>query len=272
MNNTIKLIALDLDGTLNNDQKVITASTKEALLEAQQKGICLALISGRPAAGLSRECHALELAKYNGLLVSYNGAKIADAKSKTILYEKKIPNKMARDLLKHLQQFPVSVMVTDDVSLYAEDENGYKVKSEAANNQLLVQEVPDLAKAITFEPVKVLIAAPNEVLLAHQNAISEPFKEQLSFAISAPFYLEVTMKDISKGSAINHICQVMNIEANAIMAFGDAQNDVPMLKAAGWGVAMGNACDDVKAIADEVTASNNEDGIAKTLRKHKICA
>jgi hydroxymethylpyrimidine pyrophosphatase-like HAD family hydrolase len=85
---------------------------------------------------------------------------------------------------------------------------------------------------------------------------------------SAPWFYEGTIKGVSKLSALEHACDKLGIDRREVMAFGDAQNDMSMLAFAGYGVAMGNACDELKAMADEITATNNEDGIAVTLARH----
>ena len=98
-----KMLAFDLDGTLNNDDKVITPKTKEAIMSLQKQGVVVALVSGRQAPGLKREAEALELDKYHGLRISYNGGRIEDATTKEILFDSSIDNETAVKFLRHLE-------------------------------------------------------------------------------------------------------------------------------------------------------------------------
>lgn len=263
-----KMIALDLDGTLNNDQKVITKRTKEALIAVQKKGVKVVLASGRPASGLKRESDALELEKYNGILLSYNGGKVVDATTKKVLYEKSLPNNTAVRLLKHLEDFPVTPIVDDGKHYYTTSKDEFMIEFESRLNNMGIKEVENVADSVDFNPVKVLIAAPKEQLVPASEGIKEPFEEELSFVQSTPYYLEATMRGINKASSLQAVCDVLDISPKEVMAFGDEQNDLKMIEFAGLGVAMGNACDKLKAVADEITLSNNEDGIAHTLEKY----
>ena len=266
-----KLIALDIDGTLINDNKVITARTQEVLIHAQKNGIKVALASGRPAAGLNNFAKQLQLDQYNGLLVSYNGGKVIDATTNYVLYEKSIPNPLAVKLVRKLEHYHVVPFVDDGKNMYVTDENGFQVQHESTGNNLLPYVVTSIADEVekrNFSPVKILIAAPQEYLQPKIAELKEGFEEDLEFILSAPFYLEATMKGINKAVSLHQSCQKIGIRSDEIIAFGDAQNDYAMLEYVGLGIAMGNACEELKAIANEVTLSNNEDGIAVALEKH----
>lgn len=263
-----KMIVLDIDGTLTNDEKKITPRTKNALLRAQEKGVILVLASGRPVAGLMKFCHELELETHKGLLLAYNGGKVIDAQTKELIYEKTIPLDRAKAILSHLEQFPVTPMVDDGSCLYVPDKNGHKVDYESSINDLSVKELFPLSEKLNFSPVKVLTAAPNEVLLSVMDEITGPFEEEFSFIMSAPFYLECNMKGISKADSLAKVCESLQLIPEEVISFGDAQNDLSMIRFAGLGVAMGNACEELKEAANEITLSNNEDGIAVVLEKY----
>lgn len=263
-----RLIALDLDGTLNNDHKKITQKTKEALIAVQKQGVIVVLASGRPTPGLRRESDELELEKYHGLLLSYNGGRIVDASTEEVIYERSLPKDTAVKLLKHLETFPVTPIVEDGKYYYTADRKGFMIEFESRLNQMDIKIVNNIADELNFNPVKIMIAAPNEHLIPVSDKIMEPFAYELSFVQSTPFYLEATMKGVDKASSLQTICDYLSISPSQVMAFGDAQNDISMLHFAGLGVAMGNAIDEVKLAADEVTLSNNEDGIAHMLYKY----
>lgn len=262
-----KLIALDIDGTLYNDEKKITHKTRQALIDAQKNGHVAVLASGRPTPGLYLQSEELKLEKYHGLLLSYNGGKVTDITSNEVIYQKAIPNKTAKKLLKHLEKFDVNPIVDDGVYIYTNKPNGFKLDFESQQNRLEIKKVDNICNSVDFDPVKILIAAPNEILAPLIDEICKPFKDTLSFVMSAPFYLEATVKGVTKAHALKKISEKLNIDRSDVIAFGDAENDMSMIEYAGKGVAMGNACETLKEAADMVTLSNNDDGIAFALDK-----
>ena len=265
----IKLITLDIDGTLDNDERTISPRTQAALRAVEEQGVRLMLCSGRQAPGLRHEAELLKLASYHGLLASYNGGRIQEATTGEILFDSSIENGLARRFLRHLEQWPeLSPIVDDGESIYTTDENRHKVHDESRNNNLKIKIVPDIAAAVTWRPVKILTAAPEGILVPHLADIREGFEDELSFVQSAPWFYEATVKGVAKESAIRQVMEKFDIKAEEIMAFGDAQNDMGMLELAGYAVAMGNAIPELKQMADEVTLSHNSDGIAATLERY----
>ena len=262
-----KLIAMDLDGTLNNDQKVITEKTKAALMAAQRKGIRLALASARPSPGLFKERDILRLQDHKGILMSYNGGRIVDAETGKVLFETSMDLEETKQVLRKLEDLPVTPILDDGVQFYVTDKNGYKVDYECKNNNMVCSEVGNLADFLTFAPIKILMSVQPEELAEVQKQIADFLPESLTVVQTAAFYLEVIPRIINKGQGIRDICKVLGIEPTEVVSFGDAANDIPMLEAAGMGVAMGNAQEAVKQAADMVTLSNNEDGIAVALEK-----
>ena len=262
-----KLIAMDLDGTLNNDQKIITEKTKAALMAAQEKGIRLALASARPSPGLFKERDILRLQDHNGILMSYNGGRIVDAATGKVLFETSMDLEETRQVLRQLEKLPVTPILDDGVQFYVTDKNGFKVEYECKNNNMVCSEVGNLADFLTFAPIKILMSVEPSELKAVQQQIAAFLPESLTVVQTAAFYLEVIPRVINKGQGIRDICGVLGIDPSQVISFGDAENDIPMLKAAGMGIAMGNAAEPVRQAADLVTLSNNEDGIAAALEK-----
>lgn len=262
-----KLIAMDLDGTLNNDQKIITEKTKAALMAAQKAGIRLALASARPSPGLFKERDILKMQDYQGILMSYNGGRIVDAGSGKVLFETSMDMEQTKQVLRQLEKLPVTPILDDGAQFYVTDRNGYKVDYECRNNNMVCTEVENLADFLCFAPIKILMSVQPEELQEVQSTIAAMLPESLTVVQTAAFYLEVIPKVINKGQGIRDICKVLQITPEEVISFGDAANDIPMLLAAGVGVAMGNASEAVKQAADMVTLSNNEDGIAAALEK-----
>ena len=277
----IKAILLDIDGTLTNSKKEITPETLTALKNAQDRGIRLVLASGRPAKGLSHYGDLLNMWMHHGLFVCYNGARVArviDCENKEVLVDVTIKPELVTAVLEHMKKFDVIPIVTYGEYMVVEDvyhcmiKNGDQdfnvVQYESRMNNYRLMECEDLAKFTNFPVNKILTAADSDYLQAHWQEMREPFKDTLSCMFTSNFYYEYTSLGIDKGAALREAMAKIGIKPEECIAFGDAENDIPMLEFAGIGVAMGNARDAVKAMADEVTLSNEEDGIAHSLYRH----
>ena len=276
----IKMIFLDIDGTLTNDEKVITPKTREALLAAQEKGVKLAIASGRPGRGLYHWAEELDLVAHHGLFVCFNGASVLDSATKEELYSCSMSPEDAKAVIHHIRQFDVVPMIAKSHHMHTTDIYGatidYKnhpfdvVRFEARSNGYLLCEHRDLEAWITEPVEKILTAGEPAYLRAHWEEMYAPFVDRLSGMFTSDYYFEYTAKGVDKGKAIEAVGKHLGILPEEMMAFGDADNDIAMLKYVGHGIAMGNAMDSVKAIADDVTLDNNHDGIAAALVKYGV--
>lgn len=262
-----RLIAMDLDGTLNNDQKQIDEATRRALMAAQDRGVRLLLASARPLPGLYRERDALELTGHRGILMAYNGGLIVEAATGEVLSATAMDRGRAAFVLRSLEALPVTPILDDGERFYVIDRNGYKVEYECWNNRMSCVEVPNLADFLSFAPCKILMSVDPGRIESVQAEIAAFLPPELTVVRTAAFYLEVIPRAVNKGQGLRAACAAIGIDPGQAIAFGDSQNDIEMLKAAGVGVAMGNAEAAVKAAADQVTASNNQNGIAVALER-----
>lgn len=274
---TIKAIVLDMDGTLFNDKKEITTKTKEALIQAQKNGIKVVLASGRPHAAMKAAAIELEMEQYNGILVSYNGAFVCGAGSEKELFSQPLPIKLSRSILEHLKNFNVKPMIVHNDYMYVNDVYDCMleldkpmgvfniIKYEARGGNFLLSEKADLAAFVDFPLYKILVAGQPDYLEKNSDAMMAPFKDHVSGVFSAPMYFEFTNQGIDKAKALDQVLNDLNIPAEKVIAFGDGHNDLSIINYAGIGIAMDNAVNELKAVADKTTLSNNEDGIAVTL-------
>ena len=248
--NRYKLIAMDLDGTLNNDEKRITPRTLEVLMEAQRRGISLALASARPSPGLYKERDALQMRDFGGILMSYNGGRIVDAATGKVLFETAMDAECTRQVLRRLEQLPVTPILDDGVQFYVTDPTGYKVEYECANNRMTCTQVANLAEFLNFSPVKILMSVQPEALAEVRVEIAAFLPPELTVVPTAPFYLEIIPKSINKGQGLLQVCRVLGIEPGETIAFGDAENDIPIIPDVGMlasfdPVALDQACVDL---------------------------
>jgi len=277
----IRAILLDIDGTLTNSQKVITPKTAEALKKAQAMGIRLVIASGRADQGLYQYADVLDMPSNHGIFVCYNGAKVMDCQTKEILFHQPMSVEDGKAVLEHMKKFKVSPIIIKDEYMYTNDvysgmihrnigsdEIFNVIRYESRGNHYILCEKRDLASFADYPIEKILTAGEPEYLRDHYEEMGAPFKDRLSCMFTAPFYYEFTAKNVDKAKAIDTAFTKLGFTPEEMIAFGDAENDISMLEYAGIGVAMGNATDAVKAIADEITLSNDEDGIAESLYRH----
>lgn len=272
----LKLIVLDIDGTLLNSKKIVTSRTKDKLIEAQKQGIKIALASGRPTQGMLSLANELEMDKYEGFLISYNGSSVYDVKTKEVLFNQGIPTDLANEILTHLSNFDVVPMVDRGEYMYVNNAffdiqfdipTGFKniVEYEVRGGDFKVCEVDDYSTVVKDPVNKILVAGNPSYLIDYFAAMTEPFRKNTTSAFSAPFYFEFTDYGIDKARALHEVFPKMGIQPENMVAFGDGQNDLSIIEYAGLGVAMGNAVPEILEIADETTNSNDEDGIAEVL-------
>lgn len=274
----LKLIVLDIDGTLLNSKKIMTPRTKNKLIEAQRLGIKVALASGRPTRGIFPIAKELEMDQYEGFLISYNGAVVYDVKTKETVFQQGLPIELANQVLKHLSNYNVVPMVDHKDYLYVNNaffDIEYElpmgvqniVEYEVRGGHFKVCEIDDYSSVINQPVPKILVAGNPDYLLANYDAMTQPFREKTTFSFSAPYYFEFTDKGIDKARALREVFPEMGIQAKNTIAFGDGQNDRSIIEYAGLGVAMKNAVPDILEIADETTHSNDEDGIVEVLNR-----
>lgn len=278
---SLRVILLDIDGTLTNSQKVISPKTREALLEAQNRGCTLVLASGRPSPGLEYLARELDMDHHHGILVSYNGARVSDCQTGQLLFEQAMSVEDGQAVLRYMESFPgLRPMIARDDYVYVHNvfdgiiryqgKPKNIIEYEARMNHMKLCEIDRLADFASFPLYKVQTAADPEYLQAHYREMRAPFQDKLSCMFTADFYYEFTARGINKAAALRAALLPLGFRQEEMIAFGDAENDAAMLQFAGVGVAMANATDALKAMADEVTLSNDEDGIAHTLKRHGL--
>ena len=264
-----RFLVLDLDGTLTNSQKVITPRTKEVLMRAQEKGVCLVLASGRPTHGIVHLAEELELNKYGGYILAFNGAKIIEVHGMKTVFDQHIERKYYREIIDFSKEYGVDILTYQgDEILLTNKENPY-AKIEARITGMTLRQEDDLEKAIQEDvPKFILLGNGDDAYLADvEQKMKDKFQENLSISRSEAFFLEVMAKGIDKAKSLERLLEIKNATKEEMIVCGDGYNDLSMISFAGLGVAMGNAVDGVKNVADYVTLSNDEDGVAKVVEE-----
>lgn len=262
-----KALVLDIDGTLTNSKKEITDNTRQAIWDAMLRGHKVVLASGRPTPGMRRYEEELELARYGGYLLSFNGARIVECRSGEVVYQRNIP----QGLLPGLYQFAgqrhmgLSVCLGDTViSAFEPDEY---ITLEAGINGLPIRRVEHFVEFVDFDIHKCLMTAPGEQAAVYEKELQEQYGQMASIYRSEPYFVEVMPRDVTKASSLEKMLPILGVDRENVICCGDGYNDISMIRYAGLGVAMGNAQPAVKEAADYITASNDEDGIVQVIQK-----
>ena len=260
-----RAIALDLDGTLTNHEKVVTPKTREALLKAASEGAVIILASGRPTYGIEPVAECLELNKQGGYILSYNGGNIVNAQTGEKLFSQFLPDEVIPELYAYAKENGHALLGYAGNEIITEMPDDQYVKEESRINKMNIRKVENLFEAMEPHPTKLLMTGDPTLMLKAEEELVEKLGDRMDIFRSAPFFLELVPKGIDKAKSLSRLLTKINLTPADMIAFGDGYNDLSMLKLAGMGVAMENAAPEVRAEADYVTLSNEEDGVAAAL-------
>lgn len=266
--NKIKLIAIDIDGTLVNSQKEITQAVKTAVLSAKRQGVQIVICTGRPLSGAQRYLDELGLNNQdNEYVVSFNGA-VVESTSGQVIFKQDLKyddyialEAIARKLNLHFHSVSLDRIYTTNRDLgHYTIYNSRVVKLEVSyRTQEEMQHIP-IIKCMYIDDPKYLDSKLKSPLF-------KQMQDKVVFSKTEPFYYEATAAGVDKGTGLKRLCDYLKIAPENVMALGDQANDAPMLEYAGIGVAMGNAVDYTKKHADAITADCDHDGVAVAINK-----
>lgn len=262
-----KLIALDMDGTLLTSEKTISERTKEAIKQARAQGTKVVLASGRPLDGMQASLKELDLVSDNEFVVYFNGSMVKELGSNKIIHQATIDGHKAKQVAALARELGLFCHAFSAVhGLITPEDNEYTA-IESRINQLPVTEMSFDSLEDDHPIIKAMIVGEPTKLSEAIAQISPEIREEFTVVQSAPFFLEFLSLDSNKGVGVSAIAEYLGIKASEVICVGDAENDHHMIEYAGLGVAMDNAMTQTKRIADYITDSNNEDGVAKVIEK-----
>lgn len=274
----LEAIILDLDGTLLTSDKVVSPRTRDILLKAQEQGIKVILASGRPTRGMLDVASDLKLDKYHGLVVSYNGACVVDIQTGETQYQKPLSVDQTKRILQHIKQFDVIAMLEDNEYICVRDvyENEISVHGKTLNVleyearccNYLLKEVEDLAQYVSKPQNKLQLSGNDYYLQKVYKELAAPFEGEINSMFTSDFYFEFNALGVNKAEALRHVLEKLDVDVEKTISFGDGQNDESIIRLAKVGVAMGNAIDEIKELADRVTLTNDQEGVAVVLEEY----
>ena len=285
-----KLIAIDLDGTMLNSYGVVTENTKNAIKRTIQKGIDVIIASGRPIDSIKTIANEIGSKNY---FIAGNGALIYDIQKDENLYENYLNKEKVLEIIKMCEENSISYNVYTDKTILAkvlkynvlyyykenlkksEDkqthinivENMYDYISKMNEEKFLKITICDENKSVFQSIIKKLNEIENIEVLDVSHMSRKVIQQGTEEIPIEYYYTEISSKNVDKWYAIEYLISKLNIKREEVIAIGDNINDKKMIEEAGLGIAMGQSSPLIKEIADDITSSNEEDGVAKALDK-----
>lgn len=257
-----KLIAIDMDGTLLTPELEISKETIQVVRKVIDKNVIVTLSTGRMYPAALPFANMLQL---DVPLITCNGSLIKCAKTGKEYYKKAIEPEYCKEIIEYCVNNRLSLSVYKDDDIFIEKDSinlpihDHMDKAEP----IVVENMNDL---IDHSIIKILFNSEDKFDLEyHTKILNELYKDKVNFYFSLPYFVEVVNKDANKRNALESLANKFNIKREEIIAIGDNYNDMDMIQYAGLGVAMDNAPDYLKDIADYVTLSNDEDGVRYVL-------
>lgn len=254
-----KLVALDVDGTIVDGENLMTTAVGTAIHAMRERGSEIVIATGRSAPGVYDVLH--KLAIDDGIAVSSNGSVVFDVDPFRVRHLVTFDAREA--VARVLKTMPDAIVAVEDVGV------GYRVSQPfpagEINGTIVVEEVDDLVR----EPVsRVIIRSPGHDSEEFHALVADLGLDDTNYFIGYSSWLDLAPVGVSKASGLDYVCQARGISPADVLAVGDGRNDIEMLQWAGRGVAMGQAPEEVTSVADAVTGSIHEDGLAEELARY----
>lgn len=254
----IRLVCIDLDGTLLNSNKEITENTVISLNKAMKNGVFIVLSTGRVMNAVKPY---LSFFDSNVPLILSNGSIIVC--DNLVIKERKISKRSFLAFSKIFKNTNESFIFWSNDKLYSNIDNELTRKYEASS--FTKKEVVTFDDLIKIKLDKIILISSKDKVLEYKRKAKFKLKKYLSFFTSRDEYLEFVMRGVSKKSAMKEVCKFLKVKRKNTLAIGDGENDLGMIKYSYFGVAMQNASDEIKKSAKYVTLSNDNEGVKKVI-------
>jgi hypothetical protein len=263
----VRLIAIDLDGTLLNDSKQVSDQTLAALSCAVRRGIRVIIASARPPRSVR---HVYNLLRLDTWQINYNGALIWDEPAKRVIYHCPMSGDLVRRLIHIARSRFESVLVSCEIlDRWYTDRFDQTYTTETG--RLFRPDVIALLDPVCNQPITKLLLLGDKRMIDQLESLLPTSDDKITVVRTDPEILQVMDRNVSKAAALQIVADHYQIPLQNVMALGDAPNDVGILKLAGIGIAMNNASDIVKSVADWIAPSNNDHGVHAALVKFGLC-
>jgi 5-amino-6-(5-phospho-D-ribitylamino)uracil phosphatase len=263
----IKLVAIDLDGTLLRSNKHLSTANAQAIAQATNQGIHIVLASARPPRSVRDIYHRLAL---DTLQVNYNGALVHDMPRGKHVFHQPMSATLAKKIVSFARKMDPNVVISIEIlDKWYTDHVDDKLPTETSKH-FSPDFVGPLDAFLTVPVTKLMLLAPPEKLRPIHQAVRTKFAKDIAILISDDYLIQLVHKQVDKANALQLVAKQYNVPRQQVMAIGDADNDLGMVQWAGLGVAMENGWDRLKQIADIIAPTNDDDGVAKILKKYVL--
>lgn len=260
------LLALDIDGTLLDDDFVIPPRHREAVCAAQEAGVRIALVSGRALPAVRPYYAELGI---EGLAVSCNGARVTRVPQGDDLFHRPLESRHAVAIIRECEARDLHLNVYVGDHLYARAYTpAARLYHERTGSRC--QEHPDLASLAAAGPTKLLIVTDPDTGARLAEEFRARFDGELYVTLTMPEYVEFMHREVSKADGLAKAAEALGIDRSRVAAAGDSYSDISMIEWAGLGIAMANGVDECKAAADVVAPPNGEDGLAWAIEQYVL--
>lgn len=263
-----KILATDMDGTLLNNEKKVTKEVFDAVQNAKKEGKKIVLSTGRPLPGVIRYLDELNLNEEGDYVICFNGALVQEVKTKKVISNIEMNYSDFEKIYSFAKENNVGIHINTptNVVIPTEKPNQYtEIEASLNGIDIVSMNEKQIKEEVTF--CKVMIIDDPEKLEEIIPKIPKELHDNYTIVRSAKFFLEFLNKEANKGNALKKLCKHLDIKIEEAIAVGDEENDKHMIEYAGLGVAMENARDSIKEIANHITVSNEESGVAKVINE-----
>ena len=258
-----KMLVLDMDDTLLNDDHEISVENRTMLEKAKEKGVQVILASGRPTPAMIE--YAKDLGLMDSYMISFNGAVITDLKNDKVIFEQSLTQEQIHTLYDYSIEKKTHIITYLDGKVVSETRSEY-IDVEVNITGLEHEVVPNFKERVQSAAIKcILLEEPT-----YLKEVEEDLKAtmpHLSVCMSKPFFLEAAQTGIDKGASVKFLAEKLNILQSEVIAVGNAGNDLTMIEYAGLGVWVDNVDAYLRGKGDVVVASNNDHGVAEVIRR-----
>lgn len=261
----IKLIASDLDDTLLNTRFKISKKDKETVRKLKEKGIFFTIATGRVTSAAAKYAEDLEV---DVPYISFNGAKIIDPKTSNNIFSRELIKSKIHKIIRYAEEKGIHCNVYTDEKIYVKELTKWSDHYKTFAPEVTMEEVGSLEKYEFKSTPKILLLDENNKLKEAYEDIVKFIDKDINMFFSKPNFLEFTHEKASKGDALKHIAEILDIKRDETAAIGDSFNDQSMIEYAGTSAVVGNGREELKKIADYISSTNDEDGFSDFVSKY----
>lgn len=259
-----KLVAFDLDGTLLGEELLLRPRVLAAVEKMRERGVQGCIVTGRMYRAALPFARQLQ---FTAPVVCYQGAAVVDPQTDDVLHDVPLPNAQALELEEYARNCGLHIQLYANDRFYCEERNRYAaLYAKISGVEPIV--VPSLARQFErWDATKACIIAEPEIVEEHLPRVRALCGDRAYVTRSIPWFIEVMNSNVNKGKSLEIVARSLNVPMEQVLAVGDSWNDAPLLSAAGFGVAMGSAPPELRAVADAVVADVEHDGAAEAVER-----